>query len=115
AQNTNISTRITTTYNNGGSGFEDLTMGILPKTTVPAATTAPALDAKESPGEYTGEALDIGRQWEPGSGRVCSDAGGAGFDCGDTPGATIDSHGATYRKITPPGEKPCFFFPLPRH
>jgi hypothetical protein len=120
-QNTNLSIRITTTYNNGGSGFEDLTMGILPKTTIPAATSAPTVDAQQGAGEYTGEALDIGRQWEPGSTRNCAfentgnattppvPSTGLGTDCGDTPGETIGSDKTTYAKVTRSGEDLYFF------
>ena len=36
-----------------------------PKTTIPQAPAAPTLDGVEGAGEYTGEALDIGRKWEP--------------------------------------------------
>jgi LmbE family N-acetylglucosaminyl deacetylase len=120
AQNTNVNVRITTTYNNGGSGFEDLTLGIVPKTTVPAAASAPTLDAQEGAGEYAGsEALDIGRQWEPGSGRNCAfentnsnppvPSTGPGIDCGDTPGAAIGTPGTTYAKVTRSGEDLYFF------
>ena len=55
-----------------GTGFEDLTLGIVPKTTIPAGATAPTLDGAEGAGEYSGEAPQIGRKWEPaGSGRNC--------------------------------------------
>src|SRR4051794_35298714 len=54
-QNTNVSVRITTTYNAGGTGFEDLTLGIVPKTAIPAAAAAPTMDGAEGAGEYTGE------------------------------------------------------------
>jgi LmbE family N-acetylglucosaminyl deacetylase len=101
-QNTNVAIRITTTYNNGGSGFEDLTMGILPKTTIPAASSAPTLDAQEGSGEYTGEALDVGRKWEPGA--DTRDCLPLGVDCGDTPNAAIGSDGTTYAKVTRYGE-----------
>ena len=64
-QNTNVNVRITTTYNGGGSGFEDLALAIVPKTSIPAGS-APTLDGAEGAGEYTGESLDIGKKWEPG-------------------------------------------------
>ena len=74
--------RITTTYGDTGTGFEDLTLGIVPKTSIPAATTAPTMDGTEGAGEYTGEALEIGRKWEPGgSTRDCAPVG---VDCGSS-------------------------------
>jgi LmbE family N-acetylglucosaminyl deacetylase len=94
-QNTNVFVRIATTFR-GGSGFEDLTLGIVPKTTIPAAASAPALDGAEGAGEYTGEALDIGRKWEPGgSTRDCAPPG---VDCGSSgaPGTAT----STYAKAT---------------
>jgi LmbE family N-acetylglucosaminyl deacetylase len=105
AQSTNVNVHITTTYNNGGSGSEDLTLGIVPKTTVPAAAAAPALDGAASAGEYTGEALDIGRKWEPGgSTRDCAPAG---VDCGSS--GAVGSPTSTYAKVTRSGENLYFF------
>jgi hypothetical protein len=66
SQNGNVTVRITTTWGTSGTGFEDLTLGIVPKTSIPAAAAAPAMDGQEGAGEYTGEALEIGRKWEPG-------------------------------------------------
>ena len=37
-----------------------------PRPSIPAAASAPALDGAEGAGEYAGEALDVGRKWEPG-------------------------------------------------
>jgi hypothetical protein len=106
-QSTNVNVRITTTYNGSGTGFEDLTLGIVPKTVVPAAAAAPALDGQESPGEYSGEALDIGRKWEPGANtRDCLPLG---VDCGDAPNAAPGSDGTTYAKVTRSGEDLYFF------
>ena len=104
AQNTNVSIPITTTYNNGGTGNETLTLGVVPKTTIPAATTAPTLDGAEGAGEYSGEALDIGRKWEPSGQRDCVPVG---VDCGSaTAPGTADS---TYAKVTRSGEDLYFF------
>ena len=104
AQNTNVSIPITTTYNNGGTGNETLTLGVVPKTTIPAATTAPTLDGAEGAGEYSGEALDIGRKWEPNGQRDCVPVG---VDCGSaTAPGTADS---TYAKVTRSGEDLYFF------
>ncbi|WP_051325016.1 PIG-L family deacetylase [Candidatus Solirubrobacter pratensis] len=95
SQSTNVNVRITTSYD-GGSGFEDLTLGIVPKTMVPEAAAAPSVDGVESPGEYTGEALDIGRKWEPGG--TTRDCSPAGVDCGSSgaPGSPT----STYAKVT---------------
>ncbi|MDA0183461.1 PIG-L family deacetylase [Solirubrobacter phytolaccae] len=101
AQSGNVSVRITTSYSGGGSGFEDLTLGIVPKTSVPGATGAPTLDGTEAAGEYSGESLEIGRKWEPnGSTRNCDPLG---VDCG-TSGAN-----KTYAKVTRSGDDLYFF------
>jgi hypothetical protein len=106
AQNTNVSVRITTSFD-GGSGFEDLTLGIVPTTSIPAAPSAPTLDAAEGPGEYTGEALDVGRKWEPGGNtRNCDPLG---VDCGDAPGAAPGDPSTTYAKVTRFGDDLYFF------
>ncbi|HET6551888.1 MAG TPA: PIG-L family deacetylase, partial [Solirubrobacter sp.] len=105
SQNGNVEVGITTTYNGGGSGSEDLDLAIVPKTTIPAAATAPTLDGQEGAGEYTGEALEVGRKWEPGGSRRNCDP--VGVDCGSSgaPG-TADS---TYAKVTRSGEDLYFF------
>jgi LmbE family N-acetylglucosaminyl deacetylase len=103
-QNTNVSVRITTTFGSG-SGFEDLTLGIVPRTTIPAAASAPTLDGVEGAGEYTGEALDIGRKWEPGgSTRDCSPPG---VDCGSSGAPGTDT--STYAKVARFGDDLYFF------
>src|SRR6266540_3495622 len=103
-QNTNVSVRITTTFG-AGSAFEDLTLGIVPKTTIPASASAPTLDGVEGAGEYTGEALDIGRKWEPGgSTRDCSPPG---VDCGSS--GAVGSDTSTYAKVTRFGDDLYFF------
>jgi LmbE family N-acetylglucosaminyl deacetylase len=105
-QNTNVTVRITTSFGSpAGSGFEDLTLGIVPKTAIPAAASAPTVDAVESPGEYMGEALDVGRKWEPGSStRDCSPPG---VDCGDA-GSPGDAN-STWAKVTRFGDDLYFF------
>src|SRR3954452_20501933 len=95
-QNSNINVRITTSYD-GGSGFEDLTLGIVQKTTIPQAAADPAVDGAESAGEYTGEALDIGRKWEPGGNT--RDCVPAGVDCGNAAGAAPGTPNSTYAKV----------------
>ena len=104
AQNTNVTVTITTTFA-GGSGSEPLTLGIVPKTSIPAAASAPAVDAVEAPGEYPGEALDIGRKWEPGgSNRNCDPQG---VDCGSS--APAGDPNSTYAKVTRSGDDLYFF------
>ena len=69
-------------------------MSVLPKTTIPQAPATPTLDGVESPGEYPGEALDIGRIWEGGQ-RCTPD----GIDCGTAPGVEPGSPNSTYAKV----------------
>jgi hypothetical protein len=104
-QNTNVSVRITTTYNAGRTGFEDLTLGIVPKTAIPAAAAAPTLDGAEGLGEYTGEALDVGKKWEPGT--TTRDCLPLGVDCSSSgaPGSPT----STYAKVTRSGDDLYFF------
>jgi len=100
AQSTTRDVTITTTYTGGGSGSETLQMSIVPKTSIPAAASAPALDGAEGAGEYTGEALDVGRKWEPGgSTRNCSPQG---VDCGSS--SAPGTAGSTYAKVTRHGD-----------
>jgi hypothetical protein len=95
----NRTVRITTTYTapSLGSSSEDLTMTVVPTTTVPAAAAAPAVDATESPGEYTGPALDVGKLWE---GNPCTPVG---VDCGST-GTIGDPATSTYAKVAYHGD-----------
>ena len=58
------------------SASENLTMRVVPTTTIPAAGSAPVIDGQEDAGGYTGPALDLSRKW---SGGACSPAG---TDCG---------------------------------
>ena len=83
---------ITTTYD-GGSGSETLTVSLVPTTSIPEASAAPALDAQEGAGEYSGPALDVGKRWE---GTECAPPG---VDCG--PGS--------YAKVTRNGDDLFFF------
>jgi LmbE family N-acetylglucosaminyl deacetylase len=101
--NQNQTIRITTSFT-GGSGFEDLTMTVVPRTAIPTAATAPALDAQEGAGEYTGPALDVGKRWE---GNPCEPDG---VDCGTSPtGTPGDPATSTYAKITQNGDALYFF------
>ncbi|WP_211233041.1 PIG-L family deacetylase [Solirubrobacter soli] len=105
SQNGNVNVRITTTFGANGTGFEDLTLGIVPKTTIPAAAGAPTMDGQEGAGEYSGEALEIGRKWEPGgSTRNCSPLG---VDCGSS--SATGTANSTYAKVTRSGEDLYFF------
>jgi LmbE family N-acetylglucosaminyl deacetylase len=99
--NQNQTIRISTTFG-GGSGFEDLTMTVVPSTQIPTAGAAPSLDAQESSGEYTGPALDVGKQWE---GQACMPEG---VDCG-TSGTVGDPATSTYAKVTQNGDALYFF------
>jgi LmbE family N-acetylglucosaminyl deacetylase len=83
---------ITTTFA-GGSASEDLTISLVPTTTIPEAAAVPQLDATEGAGEYGGPALDLSRRWQ---GTACNPDG---FDCG----------GNTYAKVTRHGDDLYFF------
>ncbi len=104
AQNQNVTVGIATSYSApAGSSSENLTLGVVPETSIPGAG-APVVDGQEG-SEYPGEALNVGRKWEPGgNNRDCSPAG---VDCGSSsaPG-TADS---TYAKVTRNGEDLYFF------
>jgi hypothetical protein len=69
----------TTTNSTRGPGTETIGMSILPKTTIAQAPATPVLDGVDSPGEYAGSLIDIGRIWEGGGN--CP-AAGYGTDCG---------------------------------
>ena len=70
---------VTTTNSTRGPGSENVSMSILPKTTIAQAPATPTLDGVDSPGEYAGSLIDIGRIWEGGGN--CP-AAGFGTDCG---------------------------------
>lgn len=75
-----VAVPITTTYSApAGSGSETLTLSIVPSTSIANASTAPVVDGVESPGEYTGPTLDIGRIWQnPGGCTGIDDCGVGG-------------------------------------
>ena len=76
---------IATSYSTpASSASENLTMTVVPVTTIPVAASAPVMDGQEDAGVYTGPALDLSRKW---SGGACSPAG---TDCG-TAGAVGDA------------------------
>jgi LmbE family N-acetylglucosaminyl deacetylase len=52
------------TTSGAGSSTETFGLELVPVTTVPQAAAAPGVDGVESPGEYTGPALDLSRLWE---------------------------------------------------
>ncbi|GAB3425625.1 sugar-binding protein [Flindersiella endophytica] len=60
-----------------GNDVRTAALELVPATTIPQATTAPALDGVETPGEYGGQALDLSRLWE---GTACASAA----DCSAT-------------------------------
>jgi len=80
---------------------ENLTMSIVPVTTVPVAASAPAMDGLEDSAVYTGPALDLSRKW---SGGACSPAG---VDCG-TAGAPGDAT-STYARVAVNNDNLYFF------
>ncbi|TDD76184.1 sugar-binding protein [Actinomadura rubrisoli] len=69
-----------TVTTSSGSGTPDVQKGgleLVPVATLPKASAAPAVDGKESPGEYPGKELDLSRLWE---GTACENAA----DCSAT-------------------------------
>ena len=108
-ENSNVNIGIETTYSapSAASGSETLTMAIVPKTAIPATASAPALDGAEGSGEYTGEALNVGRKWEPGGNtRNCAPVG---VDCGSATGSTPGDANSTYARVTRFGDDLYFF------
>jgi LmbE family N-acetylglucosaminyl deacetylase len=87
----NVTIPITTTYEGGGSGSENLTLTIVPKTDIPTAATDPAVDGHATPGEYPGPKLDLGRVWQDATG--CASTA----DCGRASTSDSDSN---YAKVT---------------
>ena len=84
---------IRTTYSApSGTGSEDLTISLVPTTTVSAASAAPAVDGAEGAGEYPGPAIDVGKKWEG------TDCAPVGVDCGTT-GTVGDPATSTYAKL----------------
>ena len=81
----------TTFASPAGSSSENLTMSLVPVTTIPVLASAPVMDGQEVAGEYPGPALDLSRRW---SGGACSPVG---VDCGST-GAVGDPT-STYAKV----------------
>jgi LmbE family N-acetylglucosaminyl deacetylase len=65
-----------TTSTDSGSSVQDAGINLVPATTVPYAESAPSVDGTIAEGEYTGEALDLGRVWE--GQPVDSEADGSG-------------------------------------
>ncbi len=53
-----------TTTSDGTIGTQRALLNLVPVTTIPQAAGAPTVDGMESPGEYTGPALDLSRVWE---------------------------------------------------
>jgi LmbE family N-acetylglucosaminyl deacetylase len=66
-----------TTTSAGGTDVAKSAFELVPATTIPQASAEPAVDGAESPGEYSGPALDLSRLWE---GTACDSAA----DCSAT-------------------------------
>ncbi|TYK44414.1 sugar-binding protein [Actinomadura decatromicini] len=62
---------ITTTSSAGAADVQKGALELVPKAELPKAAAAPALDGKESPGEYPGPELNLSRVWE---GEACASA-----------------------------------------
>ncbi|MDX6686558.1 MAG: hypothetical protein QOF86_2686 [Baekduia sp.] len=86
---------ITTSFDTPGpgTGSETMQMAIVPTTTIPEAGGTPTVDGTASPGEYTGAAIDIGRQWE--GTKTCTPMG---VDCGSS--AAAGTAGSSWAKMT---------------
>ncbi len=89
-----ISIPITTSYSApAGSASETLSLVLVPTTVIPQAASAPVLDAAESPGEYTGPALDLSRVWSGSCNPVTK-------PCGNPTGAAPGDPASSYAKVT---------------
>jgi LmbE family N-acetylglucosaminyl deacetylase len=66
-----------TTSSSGASDTANAALELVPTTTIPKATSTPAVDGVNAPGEYPGSALDLSRRWE---GDDCTSAA----DCSGT-------------------------------
>ena len=96
----NVTVGIATSYDqpSSGSGSENLTLTIVPTTTIPTVATAPTVDG-QADGAYAGaETLDIGKIWQGASG--CSGTA----DCGSSPGTGSDT-----AKVVQSGDALYFF------
>lgn len=62
---------ITTTSSTGDTDLQNGALELVPAAELPKASTAPAVDGKESPGEYPGPELNLSRRWE---GSACESA-----------------------------------------
>ncbi|MBO2453394.1 PIG-L family deacetylase [Actinomadura barringtoniae] len=68
---------VTTTPSSGAADVEKGGLELVPTAQLSKATTAPAIDGKESAGEYPGQEIDLSRLWE---GTACDSAA----DCSAT-------------------------------
>ncbi|NYD51584.1 LmbE family N-acetylglucosaminyl deacetylase [Actinomadura luteofluorescens] len=62
---------ITTASSTGDTDLQNGALELVPAAELPKASTAPAVDGKESPGEYPGPELNLSRRWE---GSACESA-----------------------------------------
>ncbi len=53
-----------TTTSTSGTGTENAGLELVPRTSIPQAAQAPVVDGVAEPGEYSGQSLDVSRQWE---------------------------------------------------
>src|SRR5262249_20985048 len=93
---------IATSYSSpAATASENLTLTVVPVTTIPISATAPVMDGQPDATVYTGPALDLSRKW---SGGACSPAG---VDCGTAgnPGDATSSYG----KVAINGDNLYFF------
>jgi hypothetical protein len=102
-ENPSVAIPITTTYSApAGEGSENLSLTLVPTTTIPAAAAAPELDGEEGAGEYGGPALDVGKRWEQ---TPCDPVG---VDCGTT-GTVGDPATSSFAKVTRHGDDLYFY------
>ena len=89
-----VSIAIATSYSApAGSASETLSLVLVPTTVIPQAASAPTLDAAETPGEYTGPALDLSRPWSGSCNPVTK-------PCGNPTGAPAGDPASSYAKVT---------------
>ena len=92
----NVTVGIATSYDQPapGTGSENLTLTIVPKTGIQTAAGAPTVDGQEG-AEYAGaERLDIGRVWQgAGNCATAADCGRSDMGGGDTNYAKVVQHG----------------------
>jgi LmbE family N-acetylglucosaminyl deacetylase len=61
----------------GVDAMETAALNLVPRTTIPQAAAAPTVDGQASPGEYSGEPIDLSRLWEGEQPQSPADASGS--------------------------------------